>query len=512
MQEADRPTPLPAGWREVKDATSGKTYYYHAPTKETQWVRPVEAATQAPIDRNWMMSGKMPASPNSGSLRVHLSHAIGLRSMDSNGYSDPFVKLTLGKETHKSEIVRKSLNPRWDKDYFFRGGFEQLVTLPLQVHAWDNDRLSIRNDPLGSGLIDLRQLDLGSCQAVDCSVQLKDEQATPGEVFFTIQWQPDGMATADGQVHRAGAHDEEHPNTFGMPTPMPEADRPTPLPAGWREVKSATSGKMYYYHAPTKKTQWVRPVDTASAIAAELARVKALPEWERALVGKIYTDPEELWHAHMLAHGTLHLFLSHARDLMSMDSNGFSDPYVKFSLAGKEVKTKVIYKNLNPNWSEVFTFTGVLKDLIAEPLSLRCKDKDTLTSNKLGEASVDLGGLARTRMVELQAQLSTQGTIYLRAFWQADGESSPPATFSTPAPEDRVRLLAAVAANEDESLREATKVWLERLHKQVLPMLDEWVTQMGRVREEREDLSRHAERPSTDKLHALHEAWNGVTD
>ena len=48
------------------------------------------------------MSGKKPASPvpNSGRLRVRLSHAIGLRSMDSNGYSDPFVKLTLGKETH----------------------------------------------------------------------------------------------------------------------------------------------------------------------------------------------------------------------------------------------------------------------------------------------------------------------------------------------------------------------------------------------------------------------------
>ena len=136
----------------------------------------------------------MPASPNSGSLRVRLSHAIGLRSMDSNGYSGPYVKLTLGKETHKSEIVKKSLNPRWDKDYFFRGGFEQLVALPLQVHAWDYDRLSIRNDPLGNGSIDLRQLDLGSCQAVDCSVQLKDEQATPGEVFFTIQWQPDAGA------------------------------------------------------------------------------------------------------------------------------------------------------------------------------------------------------------------------------------------------------------------------------------------------------------------------------
>jgi Ca2+-dependent lipid-binding protein len=137
----------------------------------------------------------------------------------------------------------------------------------------------------------------------------------------------------------------------------------------------------------------------------------------------------------MLAHGTLHLFLSHARDLKSVDSNGFSDPYVKISLAGKEeVKSKVIYKNLNPRWSEVFTFTGVLKDLIAEPLSLRCKDKDTFTSGKLGEASVDLGGLARTRMVELQAQLSTQGTVYLRAFWQADGDSSPPADFTADVP------------------------------------------------------------------------------
>ena len=151
----------------------------------------------------------MPASPNSGSLRVRLSHAIGLRSMDSNGYSGPYVKLTLGKETHKSEIVKKSLNPRWDKDYFFRGGFEQLVALPLQVHAWDYDRLSIRNDPLGNGSIDLRQLDLGSCQAVDCSVQLKDEQATPGEVFFTIQWQPNAGAA--------------HPPP---PPPPPAAHRP----------------------------------------------------------------------------------------------------------------------------------------------------------------------------------------------------------------------------------------------------------------------------------------------
>ena len=58
----------------------------------------------------------------------------------------------------------------------------------------------------------------------------------------------------------------------------------------------------------------------------------------------------------------------------------------------------------------------------------------------------------------------------------------------------------------------AGQVWLKRLHRQVLPMLDEWVAQIDRVREEREALVRHAERPSTDELCALHEAWIGATD
>ena len=126
----------------------------------------------------------------------------------------------------------------------------------------------------------------------------------------------------------------------------------------------------------------------------------------------------------------------------------------------------------------------------------------------------------------------------------------------------RVRLAAAAAADEDESLRDATKarnaarvalvhafddairvhdehraeeqrrslsmeaaalqqqqgarkltlaeqVRLECLHSQVLPVLDEWVAQIGRVREEREDLGRHVsgKPPSLENLHEKHEAF-----
>ena len=38
---------------------------------------------------------------DSGVLRVRLSHGIGLKSADSNGFSDPYVKLTLGKEKRR---------------------------------------------------------------------------------------------------------------------------------------------------------------------------------------------------------------------------------------------------------------------------------------------------------------------------------------------------------------------------------------------------------------------------
>ena len=34
--------PLSSGWEEVPDPTGGPTYYYHAATGQTQWVRPEE--------------------------------------------------------------------------------------------------------------------------------------------------------------------------------------------------------------------------------------------------------------------------------------------------------------------------------------------------------------------------------------------------------------------------------------------------------------------------------------
>merc|ERR550514_735676 len=84
---------------------------------------------------------------DAGTLRVRLSHAVGLKSADSNGFSDPYCKLTVhcekGKVTHKSKIIYKELNPRWEEDFTWHGRFSEIVGTPMHVECWDYDRLSM---------------------------------------------------------------------------------------------------------------------------------------------------------------------------------------------------------------------------------------------------------------------------------------------------------------------------------------------------------------------------------
>uniref|UniRef100_A0A8C6VR60 Multiple C2 domains, transmembrane 2b n=1 Tax=Nothobranchius furzeri TaxID=105023 RepID=A0A8C6VR60_NOTFU len=58
----------------------------------------------------------------------------------------------------------------------------------------------------------------------------------------------------------------------------------------------------------------------------------------------------------------LNIHLKEGRNLVIRDRCGTSDPYVKFKMEGKTIyKSKVVYKNLNPVWSESFSLP--VKDL-----------------------------------------------------------------------------------------------------------------------------------------------------
>ena len=88
----------------------------------------------------------------------------------------------------------------------------------------------------------------------------------------------------------------------------------------------------------------------------------------------------------------LDLYIEKATNLGIRDINGFSDPYVKIysKICGKTYKvgqTKIIMKNLNPVWDEVFHFPSI----IAESLLFEIFDYDALKADDfIGNAELSI--------------------------------------------------------------------------------------------------------------------------
>lgn len=90
----------------------------------------------------------------SGTLYVHLVSAVNLKAGDANGYSDPYVKLSLRGHHRKSRVIKKTLDPEWDETFTFRGQLGELIEQPLKLNAMDWDVTSF-DDPLGSAELDV---------------------------------------------------------------------------------------------------------------------------------------------------------------------------------------------------------------------------------------------------------------------------------------------------------------------------------------------------------------------
>lgn len=93
--------------------------------------------------------------PNKYNFTVKIVEAEDLKACDPNGFSDPYVVLVdeRQKRLHKTRVVRKSLNPRWDESR------DIAVTSPITIIAtvWDDDmfgdhdfvgRTSFKLDPV----------------------------------------------------------------------------------------------------------------------------------------------------------------------------------------------------------------------------------------------------------------------------------------------------------------------------------------------------------------------------
>ncbi|KAJ7990008.1 hypothetical protein DPEC_G00310390 [Dallia pectoralis] len=86
-------------------------------------------------------------------LCVGVLRCAHLAAMDVNGFSDPYVKTYLKPDTqkkskHKTAVIKKTLNPEFNEEFFYDISLSDLSNKTLEVTVWDYD-LGRSNDFIG---------------------------------------------------------------------------------------------------------------------------------------------------------------------------------------------------------------------------------------------------------------------------------------------------------------------------------------------------------------------------
>ncbi|XP_059772773.1 multiple C2 and transmembrane domain-containing protein 1 isoform X12 [Balaenoptera ricei] len=127
--------------------------------------------------------------------------------------------------------------------------------------------------------------------------------------------------------------------------------------------------------------------------------------WKRS--SKFQTQSLRLSDVHRKPHlwrGIVSITLIEGRDLKAMDSNGLSDPYVKFRLGHQKYKSKIMPKTLNPQWREQFDFH--LYEERGGIIDITAWDKDAgKRDDFIGRCQIDLSALSREQTHKLELQL-----------------------------------------------------------------------------------------------------------
>lgn len=110
-------------------------------------------------------------------LQVSVLEAKGLAAADSNGLSDPFVKLNLGPSKARTSVKYKELNPTWREDFVF---VIEDVDEELNIEVWDEDMFA--DDFLGQ--VKLR-----------ISSVLKANKQTLNQIWYPLQKRSESSKT-----------------------------------------------------------------------------------------------------------------------------------------------------------------------------------------------------------------------------------------------------------------------------------------------------------------------------
>ncbi|KAL3318602.1 hypothetical protein Ciccas_002725 [Cichlidogyrus casuarinus] len=193
---------------------------------------------------------------------------------------------------------------------------------------------------------------------------------------------------------------------------------------GWTRVQPTTAARLISNEnentselVPTRKTSLSKPIPLPpSSLGGNGIRKSSHPagvplkEEDTNKNSQPRTDPMDLEHAPFgVIYFTLyldtirrqmHITLHKARNLVAMDSNGLSDPYVVITIApDHKERTKTIPQTLNPIWNETFMLDLCeMMQFTDRTLRLAVMDEDMFGSDWLGEYHIPMVEISANRM------------------------------------------------------------------------------------------------------------------
>ncbi|XP_024903466.1 multiple C2 and transmembrane domain-containing protein 1 isoform X10 [Pteropus alecto] len=321
------------------------------------------------------------ADPGMYQLDITLRRGQSLAARDRGGTSDPYVKFKIGgKEVFRSKIIYKNLNPVWEEKACI---LVDHLREPLYVKVFDYD-FGLQDDFMGSAFLDLTQLELNSIlyyRPMDVTLTLKDPHYPDhdlGVILLSVVLTP---------------KEGEHKDVTML------------MRKSWkRSSKEFSENEVVGFYFSVKSFFWRTCSRPAFPVLGFCRAELQSAYFQNA---QFQTQSLRLSDVHRKSHlwrGIVSITLIEGRDLKAMDSNGLSDPYVKFRLGHQKYKSKIMPKTLNPQWREQFDFH--LYEERGGIIDITAWDKDAgKRDDFIGRCQVDLSALSREQTHKLELQL-----------------------------------------------------------------------------------------------------------
>jgi hypothetical protein len=273
--------PLPEGWIESTDPTSGETYYYNVETEETSWERPV--GSSLPFEENEPEIETNEEQTGDGAVDLP-DASYAEQSEIANGEDEP-------ADSEISSSWIKVENDSGDKPYYYNPktgdtSWEKPDDVEIDEtqaeEADDPNQEQIEGDlndngDLLDGWVEVVDPTSGDCYWYNHETQETtwEKPSKPVDVVNEVAYEGDEI-DSDGKEVAVNVDDNIRDDWVDVdvqdPIPEDETDysrdgddevdqQTLDLPDGWVESVDPSSGETFYWNENTNKTSWERPTE-----------------------------------------------------------------------------------------------------------------------------------------------------------------------------------------------------------------------------------------------------------